>query len=135
VAENDGSQRRAVQPAAREPARSERGPELLQDAGVRGRFPGERIGVRRFRAEFPEQAGDGRFAGADAAGQSEGEHGLQASTLRAIVPIMSKSRGLTPQSEDFSAWYNEIVYRADLADLGPVRGTMVIKPYGYALWE
>jgi len=48
---------------------------------------------------------------------------------------MSKSRGLTPQSEDFSAWYNEIVYRADLADLGPVRGTMVIKPYGYALWE
>ena len=44
-------------------------------------------------------------------------------------------KGLTPQSEDFSAWYNEIVYQADLADLSPVRGSMVIKPYGYALWE
>src|SRR5699024_2941110 len=51
------------------------------------------------------------------------------------VRFMSKSKGLTPQSEDFPAWYNEIVYRADLADLSPVRGSMVIKPYGYALWE
>ncbi len=48
---------------------------------------------------------------------------------------MSKNRGLTPQSEDFSAWYNEIVFRADLADHSPVRGSMVIRPYGYALWE
>src|SRR5690554_7318856 len=48
---------------------------------------------------------------------------------------MSKNKGLVPQSEDFSAWYNDIVYRADLADLTPVRGSMVIKPYGYALWE
>ncbi len=42
---------------------------------------------------------------------------------------------LTSQAEDFSKWYNEIVYRADLADLSPVRGSMVIKPYGFALWE
>lgn len=42
---------------------------------------------------------------------------------------------LTPQSEDFSAWYNDIVYKADLADQSPVRGSMVIKPYGFALWE
>lgn len=48
---------------------------------------------------------------------------------------MAKNKGLTPQHEDFSAWYNEIVYRADLADLSPVRGSMVIKPYGFALWE
>ena len=47
----------------------------------------------------------------------------------------TKARGLTLQSEDFSAWYNEIVYKADLADLGPVRGSMIIKSYGYALWE
>jgi len=47
---------------------------------------------------------------------------------------MSK-RGLTPQSEDFSAWYNEIVFQADLVDLSPVRGSFVIRPYGYALWE
>src|SRR5665213_2448866 len=44
-------------------------------------------------------------------------------------------RGVTPQSEDFSAWYNELVLRAELADRGPVRGTMVIRPYGYGIWE
>jgi len=42
---------------------------------------------------------------------------------------------LTAQSEDFSKWYNEIVQKADLADYSPVRGCMVIKPYGYTLWE
>ena len=47
---------------------------------------------------------------------------------------MSK-KGLTPQGEDFSAWYNELVYEADLVDLSPVRGSFVIRPYGYALWE
>ena len=46
-----------------------------------------------------------------------------------------KERGVTPQSEDFSAWYNEIVVRAELADRGPVKGTMVIRPYGYRIWE
>ncbi len=44
-------------------------------------------------------------------------------------------RGITPQSEDFSAWYNELVLRAELADRGPVRGTMIIRPYGYRIWE
>jgi prolyl-tRNA synthetase len=44
-------------------------------------------------------------------------------------------RGVTRQSEDFSAWYNELVLRAELADRGPVRGTMVIRPYGYGIWE
>lgn len=43
--------------------------------------------------------------------------------------------GVTPQSEDFSAWYNELVLRAELADRGSVRGTMVIRPYGYRIWE
>lgn len=42
---------------------------------------------------------------------------------------------ITAQSEDFSAWYNELVLRAELADRGPVRGTMVIRPYGYRIWE
>jgi prolyl-tRNA synthetase len=42
---------------------------------------------------------------------------------------------LTSQNEDFSKWYNEIVQKADLADYSPVRGSMVIKPYGYTLWE
>jgi len=44
-------------------------------------------------------------------------------------------QGVTPQSEDFSAWYNELVLRAELADRGPVRGTMIIRPYGYGIWE
>ncbi len=45
------------------------------------------------------------------------------------------TQGLTPRAEDFSKWYNEIVQRADLADYAPVRGCMIIKPYGYAIWE
>jgi len=44
-------------------------------------------------------------------------------------------QGLTRQSDDFAAWYNEIVQRAELADYSPVRGCMVIRPYGYAIWE
>jgi prolyl-tRNA synthetase len=42
---------------------------------------------------------------------------------------------LTSRSEDYSKWYNELVQRAELADYSPVRGSMVIRPYGYALWE
>jgi prolyl-tRNA synthetase len=42
---------------------------------------------------------------------------------------------VTPQSEDFSKWYNEIVYKADLAAHSPVRGTIIIKPYGYEIWD
>jgi prolyl-tRNA synthetase len=42
---------------------------------------------------------------------------------------------LTDKDDDFSKWYNEIVRKAELADYGPVRGTMIIRPYGYALWE
>ncbi len=42
---------------------------------------------------------------------------------------------LTSQGEDFSKWYNEIVQKAELADYSPVRGCMVIRPYGYTLWE
>jgi prolyl-tRNA synthetase len=42
---------------------------------------------------------------------------------------------LTPRSEDFNDWYNTLVLKADLADYGPARGTMIVKPYGWALWE
>lgn len=45
------------------------------------------------------------------------------------------SKGLPKRSEDYSMWYNELVKRADLAENSPVRGCMVIKPYGYAIWE
>jgi len=46
-----------------------------------------------------------------------------------------KGLGVTPQSEDFSAWYNELVLKAELADRAPVKGAMVIRPYGYRVWE
>jgi len=45
------------------------------------------------------------------------------------------SKGLPKRSEDYSAWYNELVKRADLAENSPVRGSMVIKPYGFSIWE
>jgi len=45
------------------------------------------------------------------------------------------SKGLTSRSADYSAWYNELVTKADLAEHSDVRGCMVIKPYGYAIWE
>ncbi|HEV2131949.1 MAG TPA: proline--tRNA ligase, partial [Longimicrobiaceae bacterium] len=48
---------------------------------------------------------------------------------------MADEKALTSRAEDFSAWYNEIVLRAELADYSPVRGCMVIRPYGYRLWE
>ena len=46
-----------------------------------------------------------------------------------------KGKGLTPRAEDFSAWYNEVVLQAELADYSPVRGSMVIRPWGYGIWE
>ena len=42
---------------------------------------------------------------------------------------------LTSRDEDYSKWYNEIVIKADLAENSSVRGCMVIKPYGYSIWE
>lgn len=45
------------------------------------------------------------------------------------------SKSLTKRSEDYSKWYNELVLKADLAENSAVRGCMVIKPYGYAIWE
>ncbi|MER7518599.1 proline--tRNA ligase [Streptomyces sp. NPDC126499] len=48
---------------------------------------------------------------------------------------MAKAPVLTPQAEDFPRWYQDLLNKAELADNGPVRGTMVIRPYGFGLWE
>jgi prolyl-tRNA synthetase len=48
---------------------------------------------------------------------------------------MAKAPILTPRAENFPQWYQDVLAKAELADNGPVRGTMVIRPYGYALWE
>jgi prolyl-tRNA synthetase len=42
---------------------------------------------------------------------------------------------LPTRAEDFSEWYNQLVLRAELADYAPVRGCMIVRPYGWALWE
>mgnify|MGYP001307297398 CR=1 FL=1 len=45
------------------------------------------------------------------------------------------AKGVTPQSNDASKWYTDVITKAQLADYGPVKGTMVIRPYGYSIWE
>lgn len=53
-----------------------------------------------------------------------------------FVPILCfMSKSITTRAEDYSKWYNELVVKADLAENSGVRGCMVIKPYGYAIWE
>ena len=48
---------------------------------------------------------------------------------------MAKPPVLTPRADDFPRWYQDVLNKAELADNGPVRGTMVIRPWGYAIWE
>ncbi|MEI8051209.1 MAG: proline--tRNA ligase [Actinomycetes bacterium] len=48
---------------------------------------------------------------------------------------MAKQSVLTPQADDFPRWYQDLLTKAELAENGPVRGTMVIRPYGYGIWE
>ena len=45
------------------------------------------------------------------------------------------AKGITPREEDYSRWYQDIVLKAELADYAPVKGCMVIRPYGFAIWE
>jgi len=48
---------------------------------------------------------------------------------------MADNKAMTTRAQDFSAWYNELIMKAELADYSPVRGCMVIRPNGYAIWE
>ena len=45
------------------------------------------------------------------------------------------SKGVTPKSEDYSRWYTDVITKAEMADYGPVKGTMVIRPYGFSIWD
>jgi len=61
---------------------------------------------------------------------------IYSALLSIVVPnYKNMSKNLTSRSEDYSKWYNELVVKADLAENSAVRGCMVIKPYGYAIWE
>src|SRR4030042_2289526 len=46
-----------------------------------------------------------------------------------------EKKEITKKSKDFARWYTDVVLRAELADYAPVKGCMVIRPYGYAIWE
>jgi hypothetical protein len=48
---------------------------------------------------------------------------------------MAKQPVLTPRADAFPRWYQDVLQKAQLAENGPVRGTMVIRPYGYSIWE
>src|SRR3954453_17203432 len=91
-------------------------------AGARAAFAAPRI-----REGLVGAVGDGRPDRAPALAAA-----LRAEVARerlSPVPI------LTPQAEDFPRWYQDVVAKAELAEGGPVRGTMVIRPWGYAIWE
>ena len=45
------------------------------------------------------------------------------------------SKSVTPKSENYSRWYTDVITKAEMADYGPVKGTMVIRPYGFSIWE
>ncbi len=45
------------------------------------------------------------------------------------------SKGVTPKSEDYARWYTDVITKAEMADYGPVKGTMVIRPYGFSVWD
>src|ERR1700729_3599732 len=45
------------------------------------------------------------------------------------------SKGVVSKDEDYSQWYNDLVIKADMAEYSPVKGCMIIKPYGYSIWE
>ncbi|OEL34399.1 Proline--tRNA ligase, chloroplastic/mitochondrial [Dichanthelium oligosanthes] len=72
---------------------------------------------------------------------SAASRGQASATAGAAAPAAAETRGgdregqVTPRSVDFNAWYTDVIAAAELADYGPVRGTMVIRPYGYAIWE
>ena len=59
---------------------------------------------------------------------------MEAKTINEGAKRMSELK-LPSRSEDFSEWYNQLVLRAELADYAPVRGCMIVRPYGWALWE
>ncbi|MBC7542771.1 MAG: proline--tRNA ligase [Candidatus Sericytochromatia bacterium] len=52
-----------------------------------------------------------------------------------MAKAQTANKGVTPRSEDYSKWYQDVIAKAELADYSPVKGSMVIRPYGYALWE
>ncbi|KAK8478537.1 hypothetical protein V6N13_046600 [Hibiscus sabdariffa] len=88
---------------------------------------------RRFHLRPPLAAG---FSAQSAASSPAGtDDRVQNKKSGRVQDRGDTDRVITPRSQDFNAWYLDIIANAELADYGPVRGTMVIRPYGYAIWE
>ncbi|PON97002.1 Proline-tRNA ligase, class IIa, archaeal-type [Trema orientale] len=96
----------------------------LFSPSISGRYPA----ILRRRHQLRPRPFAARFSAQSTASETENR-----------VDNTQKSRGqdraVTPRSKDFNAWYLDVIESAELADYGPVRGTMVIRPYGYAIWE
>ena len=90
-------------------------PEARRESGQRGRFPSCGKHINPETNQLCPSSGS----------KPRGETYIMAIELK----------NLTKRSEDYSRWYNELVVKADLAEQADVRGCMVIKPYGYAIWE
>src|SRR5882757_6168892 len=58
-----------------------------------------------------------------------------AGRMASFASLPSMASVLTPQAQDFPRWYQDVIAKAQLAENGPVRGTMVIRPWAYGIWE
>ncbi|KAG0597534.1 hypothetical protein M758_12G002600 [Ceratodon purpureus] len=108
----------------------------FESIGGEFRAPGltRRNGVSFTSRSFATQV---RAAVAETQEREEGP-AIQVPKVKAKVETnknKEKNLKVTPRSQDFSKWYLDVIDAAELADYGPVRGTMVIRPYGYAIWE
>src|SRR5690606_472109 len=95
------------------------------------------VGSRRRGAGKGMVGGLARAPGGVCAGGRGGSGGLYNAGRRARSRDGGSmtSRPFPAQSEDFNEWYNQLVLKAELADYAPVRGCMVVRPYGWAIWE
>src|SRR6185295_17472633 len=128
---------RPAQPLFPPQGRGRQVPSPEVRSGCRARVRGAEDGVAesRLRRALPDPA---------LPRHHRGGHRLVDHLVAAVPPgpgatlTMEKERTLkeiTPRSEDFSQWYLDVVLKTEMVDYGPVKGCMIIRPYGYAVWE
>ena len=104
-------------------------------ASVGARRPGRAAAWTVHRAVGQQSGGATEAASAAAAAPARGKGKGGGGGAAGGKAGGNKGPGVTKRSEDFGKWYLDVVREAELADYGPVRGTMVVRPYGYSLWE
>ncbi|BFG23381.1 hypothetical protein CerSpe_096550 [Prunus speciosa] len=97
----------------------------LFSPSISGRYPA--VLLRRYHRWFPVFAAGFSAQSTVSVSNKDAVHTQKSNRVQ--------DRGVTPRSQDLNAWYLDVIEQAELADYGPVRGTMVIRPYGYAIWE